>query len=313
MLAALVTFALAAPAADAPSLEPAPEAAPAEIAPDEVAPVEATPVEAAPVEAALVEAAPAEAATVEPATVASAPVEAAPAPAVGVGPSTAVDRVATAPSYAVEAFTARRGFRMATAGTALMAAGVAWIGIAGWMLAQDDPRSGLSLAFVINGSVATTVGVGLAIGGAPRARHPATWIAKKSGRRARMDAAARDFEPHLPTTAAERNVVAKGTKLRNYGFMSLTAGVGLVAFGTGMQFAYGGDSLALKIVVPAVSVPFVIAGGVLLGAGGRRIYSPHRFTDRKHASSSSRRARVQLAAAPTFHRGSFGVALSGRF
>jgi hypothetical protein len=179
------------------------------------------------------------------------------------------------------------------------------------MLGNDDPRLGLSLAFTINGAVATTVGLGLAIGGAPRSRHPATWLAAKSGRRARMEAASIHFEPHAPTSAAEHNVVARGLKLRNYGFMTLTAGVGLVAFGTGMQFAYGGDSLALKIVVPAVSVPFVIAGSVLLAVGGRRVYSPHRFVTRGHATS--RRPRVQLAAAPSFQRGSFGIALAGKF
>jgi hypothetical protein len=232
----------------------------------------------------------------------------APAPRPAIAPTTRTD---PAREHAVESFTARRGFRMATAGTAVAAAGVAWLGVAGWMLSNDDPRLGLSLAFTINGAVATTVGLGLAIGGAPRSRHPTTWLAAKSGRRARMEAASIHFEPHAPTSAAERNVVARGLKLRNYGFMTLTAGVGLVAFGTGMQFAYGGDSLALKIVVPAVSVPFVIAGSVLLAVGGRRVYSPHRFVTRGHATS--RRPRVQLAAAPSFQRGSFGIALSGKF
>ncbi len=236
----------------------------------------------------------------------------APAPPAAIAPSSVVDRPTSPRNDAVDAFTARRGYRMVTAGTAVAAAGVAWLGIAGWMLAADDPRLGLSLAFTINGAVATTVGLGVAIGGSQRARHPATWLAKRPDRRARMEVAARGFDPHTPTTAAERGVVAKGMKLRNYGFISLTAGIGLVAFGTGMQFAYGGDSLALKIVVPAVSVPFVIAGGVLLGAGGRRIYSPQRFADRHHASSP-RRPRVQLAAAPSFQRGSYGIALSGKF
>ena len=313
-IAALVVLAPVSPEADATA-----EATTAEATPVEDTPVEDTPVEATPAEAATADATTVEATTVDPATSSSSPTPTradpsvtAPAPKPAIAPATSATRTDPAREHAVESFTARRGFRMATAGTAVAAAGVAWLGVAGWMLSNDDPRLGLSLAFTINGAVATTVGLGLAIGGAPRSRHPATWLAANSGRRARMEAASIHFEPHAPTSAAERNVVARGLKLRNYGFMTLTAGVGLVAFGTGMQFAYGGDSLALKIVVPAVSVPFVIAGSVLLAVGGRRVYSPHRFVTRDHATSS-RRPRVQLAAAPSFQRGSFGIALSGKF
>ena len=213
---------------------------------------------------------------------------------------------------AVEAFTARRGFRMATAGTAIAAAGVAWTGIAGWMLSNDDPRLNVSLAFVVDGAIATTVGLGLPISGARRSRDPGKWLAKRASRRDRMTAAAGHFEPHAATTQAERNVVERGTKLRNYGFLTLSSGMGLLAFGTGMQFAYGGDNLALKIVVPTVSAPFIIAGAALLAAGGRRVYSPHRYVGRGEATASQR-ARVQLAAAPSFQRGGMGISLSGRF
>ena len=309
-IAALVVLAPVSPEVDAPT-----EATPAEAATTKATPGEAATGEAATTEAATGEAATGEAETgeaasgetatvepveptiVEPATSTSSPMPTradpsvtAPAPRPAIASATSAKRTDPAREHAVESFTARRGFRMATAGTAVAAAGVAWLGVAGWMLSNDDPRLGLSLAFTINGAVATTVGLGLAIGGAPRSRHPATWLAAKSSRRARMEAASIHFEPHAPTSAAERNVVARGLKLRNYGFMTLTAGVGLVAFGTGMQFAYGGDSLALKIVVPAVSVPFVIAGSVLLAVGGRRVHSPQRFVTSGRVTS--RRPRV---------------------
>jgi hypothetical protein len=253
---------------------------------------------------------------------ASAPVEAsASAPALAPMPrvsssTTHVDRPADvrdgARDPAVEAFTARRGFRMSTAGTALLAAGVAWTGIAGWMLEKDDPRLGLSLGFIIDGAIATTIGLPLAIAGARRSRNPSAWLDARAGRRARMEAAARGFEPHAATSHAERAVVARGMRLRNFGFLTLASGIGLAAFGSGMQFAYGGDKLAPKIVVPAVSAPFIIAGAALLAAGGRRVYSPHRYVDRGGASAS-RRPRVELAAAPSLQRGGLGFSLSGKF
>jgi hypothetical protein len=74
---------------------------------------------------------------------------------------------------------------------------------------------------------------------------------------------------------------------------------------------YPSDSVAVKVVVPTMSVPFIVAGAVLLAKGGRRIHSPHLYTDEKR--TASRRTRVQLTAAPTFHRGGMGLGVSGRF
>jgi hypothetical protein len=200
---------------------------------------------------------------------------------------------------------------MATAGTAIAAVGVGWVGVSGYMLQNDDPRAGLGLGLVVNGAVALTVGIGLAIGGAQRARDPKAWLDRSPRRRARLEAAAGDFDPHLPTTIDEAAVVAKGHKLRNLGFMTFTAGVGLLGFGSALSGVYPSDSVAVRAVVPALSAPFIIAGSVLLAAGSKRIHHPDRYTPSKR--SASRPRRVQLTAAPTFQRGGMGVSLSGRF
>ena len=221
-------------------------------------------------------------------------------------PATAADRDA-----AVDAFSARRGFRMATAGTAIAAAGVGWVGVSGYMIANDDPRAALGLAVVVNGGVMLGVGMGLAVAGARRVRGGASWVDRSPTRRARLTTAAHGFDPHLASSPAELAVVAKGHKLRTFGFITLTSGVGLLAFGSMLTAVYPSDSVAVKVVVPVASAPFIIAGAVLLAKGGRRIYSPHLYTAEKR--TASRRSRVQLAAAPTFHRGGFGFGLTGRF
>jgi hypothetical protein len=252
---------------------------------------------------------------------AEADTDAAPAPTSSPAPaSTIVPAPTTQPADvpprseadAVEAFSARRGFRMVTAGTSLAAAGVAWAGVSGWMLANDDPRAALGLAFAIDGAVALSVGMGLMVAGARRVHGKAAWLDRRPGRRSRLAAAAEDFEFHAPQNAAEAAMVAKGHKLRNLGFFSLTAGVGLVAFGTGMQVAYPSDNIGVRVAVPLLSVPFVIAGAALLSAGGKRIHAPHRFAAPKTARVKMRR-RIEIVTAPSFHRGGMSLSLTGRF
>ncbi len=199
---------------------------------------------------------------------------------------------------------------MATAGTAIAVAGVGWVGVSSWMLANDDPRAALGLALVVNGGVALTVGLSLAIAGGRRVRGGASWVDASPGRRARLTRAAEGFDPHFASNPDEIAVVAKGHKLRTLGFITLTSGVGLLAFGTALTTVYPSDNVAVKAVVPAVSAPFLIAGAVLLAKGGHRIHNPHLYTAEKRTAS---RTRVHLTATPTVHRRGLGLGLTGRF
>jgi hypothetical protein len=200
---------------------------------------------------------------------------------------------------------------MVTAGTAITMAGGAWSGIVSNMLANDDRRHALALGLSIDALVFTVVGTSIAAAGAVRMRNPDAWLARGDGRRARLARAAGTFDPHTPTTDAERDVVARGKRLRIAGALMLGSGVGLVALGAGLRLAYPSDKLAVKIALPLVPLPFIIAGASLLAAGGRRIYSPQRFVDRQ--AYASKRSRVQVTAAPSVRRDGLGMTISGRF
>src|SRR5204862_6999694 len=117
---------------------------PVELAPVDAPPADAAPADAAPADAAPADATPADAelgdatSITQPSPTGADPSVTAPAPPPAIAPTTTVERSDPARDHAVESFTARRGFRMATAGTAVAAAGVAWLGVAGWMLSNDD-------------------------------------------------------------------------------------------------------------------------------------------------------------------------------
>lgn len=209
-----------------------------------------------------------------------------------------------------EAFTARRGFRMTTAGLALMGAGMAWTSVAGWMMRNDDPRAGLALAFAIDGAVVTTLGVVIASAGGRRARQPGVWLDRRDGRRDRLERASLGASIHTPTGAREVAVAERGERMRRIGALTLSSGFFAAVFGGGMQLAYGNGELAPRIAVPAASLPLIITGAALLAAGGRRIHHADRFVDRR---SASRRSRVELAASPQLQRGGMGISLAGRF
>lgn len=210
-----------------------------------------------------------------------------------------------------EAFTARRGFRMTTAGLALMGAGMAWTSVAGWMMRNDDPRAGLALAFAIDGAVVTTIGVAIASAGARRARQSSVWLDRRDARRDRLGRAALGASLHHPTGVREIAVAERGQKMRRIGALTLSTGFFAAVFGGGMQFAYGNGELAPRIAVPAASLPLIITGAALLAAGGRRIHHADRFVDRR--SASRRSSRVELAASPQLQRGGVGISLAGRF
>jgi hypothetical protein len=63
---------------------------------------------------------------------------------------------------------------------------------------DEDPRTGLALAFAIEGAVLTTIGVAIAGAGARRARNASGWLARRDDRRARLEAAAAGFDMHRP-------------------------------------------------------------------------------------------------------------------
>lgn len=229
-----------------------------------------------------------------------------------VGPEVAPDvaPVVDQSNAKTEAFTGRRGFRMTTAGLALMGAGLAWTSVAGWMMRNDDPRAGLALAFAIDGAVVTTIGVAIASAGGRRARQPSAWLDRRDARRNRLERAALGTSIHVPANAAEVAVAERGQRMRRIGALTLSSGFFAAVFGGGMNFAYGNGELAPRIAVPAASLPLIITGAALLAAGGRRVHHADRFVDRR---SASRRSRVELAAAPQLQRGGVGVSLAGRF
>jgi hypothetical protein len=208
-----------------------------------------------------------------------------------------------------EAFTARRGFRMTTAGLAFMGLGMAQTSVGSWMMHNEDPRLGLALTFAIEGAVMTSIGLALAGGGARRARRTSDWLARRDGRRGRLEAAASSFDMHDPTDYREQAVVTRGEKIRRAGALVLAAGFFGGAFGGGLSLAYGNGHLAPRIAVPVASLSVVITGAALLAAGSRRIYHSDRFVDRRTAS----RRKLELAAAPQLQRGGMGISLSGRF
>ncbi|HWB75953.1 MAG TPA: hypothetical protein VG755_13385 [Nannocystaceae bacterium] len=208
-----------------------------------------------------------------------------------------------------EAFTARRGFRMTTAGLAFMALGTAQTSVGSWMMHNDDPRLGLALTFAIEGAVMTSIGLAISSSGARRARRTSDWLARRDGRRERLESAASSFDMHSPADYREQAVVQRGGKMRRVGALVLATGIFGGAFGGGLSFAYGNGHLAPRIAVPVASLSIVITGAALLAAGGRRMYHSDRFVERRTAS----RRKLELVAAPQLQRGGMGIALSGRF